>query len=131
MANVNKVILIGNITRDIEVKFTPKGTANVTLGLAINRKYTLEGGEKREEVTFVDVELWGRHAEIAGEYCKKGKPVYIEGRLKLDTWDDKGSGAKRSKRFPNQSRLSGSWELGFLSPYTAGLPRYTIPRTTR
>ena len=80
MANVNKVILIGNVTRDPEVKFTPKGSAVADLGLAINRNYTLDNGEKREETTFVDVELWGRLAEIAGEYAKKGRPIYIEGQ---------------------------------------------------
>jgi single-strand DNA-binding protein len=97
MANVNKVILIGNVTRDPEVKFTPKGSAVADLGLAINRNYTLDNGEKREETTFVDVELWGRLAEIAGEYAKKGRPIYIEGRLRMDTWEDKASGQKRSR----------------------------------
>lgn len=97
MANVNKVILIGNVTRDIEVKFTPKGSAVADVGLAINRKYSLDNGEKREETTFVDIELWGRLAEIAGEYAKKGSPLYVEGRLRMDTWDDKTSGQKRSK----------------------------------
>ena len=97
MANVNKVILIGNLTRDPEVKFTPKGSAVADVGLAINRKYTLDNGEKREETTFVDVELWGRLAEIAGEYAKKGHPLYVEGRLRMDTWDDKTSGQKRSR----------------------------------
>ena len=74
MANVNKVILIGNVTRDPEVKFTSKGSAVTDIGLAINRNYTLDNGEKREETTFVDVELWGRLAEIAGEYAKKRPP---------------------------------------------------------
>lgn len=97
MANVNKVILIGNVTRDPEVKFTSKGSAVTDIGLAINRNYTLDNGEKREETTFVDVELWGRLAEIAGEYAKKGRPLYIEGRLRMDTWEDKASGQKRSR----------------------------------
>lgn len=97
MANVNKVILIGNVTRDPEVKFTPKGSAVTDIGLAINRNYTLDNGEKREETIFVDVELWGRLAEIAGEYAKKGRPIYIEGRLRMDTWEDKTSGQKRSR----------------------------------
>jgi len=96
MPNVNKVILIGNITRDPEVKFTPKGTATCEIGLAINRTYTV-GDEKKEEVTFVDVTLWGRTAEVAGEYAKKGRPLYVEGRLQLDTWEDKTSGQKHSK----------------------------------
>src|SRR5882672_84312 len=97
MASFNKVILLGNLTRDPEVRYTPKGSAVCDLGLAVNRSYTLDSGEKREEVTFVDVVLWGRTAEIAGEYLKKGRPVLIEGRLQLDTWDDKQSGQKRSK----------------------------------
>src|SRR4051812_8917916 len=97
MASFNKVILLGNLTRDPEVRYTPKGSAVAEVGLAVNRVYTTDGGEKREEVTFVDVTLWGRTAEIAGEYLKKGRPVLIEGRLQLDTWDDKQSGQKRSK----------------------------------
>jgi len=97
MANLNKVMLMGNLTRDPEVKYTPKGTAVAELGMAINRYFSAENGEKREETTFVDVTLWGRQAEIAGEYLKKGRPVFIEGRLQLDTWDDKQTGQKRSK----------------------------------
>jgi single-strand DNA-binding protein len=97
MASLNKVMLIGNCTRDPEIKYTPKGTAVAELGLAVNRIYSTESGERREETTFVDITLWGRQAEIAGEYLKKGRPVYIEGRLQLDTWDDKATGQKRSK----------------------------------
>src|SRR3954452_3176008 len=97
MASFNKVILLGNLTRDPEVRYTPKGSAVCDLGIAINRSYTLESGEKREEVTYVDVVLWSRLAEIAGEYLKKGRPVFVEGRLQLDSWDDKTSGQKRTK----------------------------------
>ena len=97
MASFNKVILLGNLTRDPEVRYTPKGSAVCDLGVAVNRVYTTDTGEKREEVTFVDVVLWSRLAEIAGEYLKKGRPIFIEGRLQLDTWDDKQSGQKRSK----------------------------------
>ena len=97
MASFNKVILLGNLTRDPEVRYTPKGSAVCDLAIAVNRQYTLDNGEKREEVTYIDVVLWGRLAEIAGEYLKKGRPVFIEGRLQLDTWDDKQSGQKRSK----------------------------------
>jgi single-strand DNA-binding protein len=97
MASFNKVILLGNVTRDPEIRYTPKGTAVTELGVALNRVYTSENGERREEVTFVEVTLWGRTAEVAGEYLKKGRPVFIEGRLQLDTWDDKQSGQKRSK----------------------------------
>jgi len=97
MANFNKVMLMGNLTRDHEIRYTPKGTAVAEIGLAINRYFSGENGEKREETTFVDVTLWGRTAEIAGEYLKKGRPVFIEGRLQLDSWEDKQSGQKRSK----------------------------------
>ena len=97
MPNLNKVMLMGNLTRDPEIKYTPKGTAIANFGLAVNRNYTTEGGEKREEVTFIDLEAFGRTAEVIGEYFKKGRPIFIEGRLKLDTWDDKQSGQKKSK----------------------------------
>jgi single-strand DNA-binding protein len=97
MASFNKVMLIGNLTRDPEIKYTPKGTAIADIGLAVNRAYTTDSGEKREEVTFIDVTLWGRVAEIVGEYCKKGRPLFVEGRLQLDSWDDKQTGQKRSK----------------------------------
>ena len=97
MASVNKVMLIGNLTRDPEVRYTPKGSAVADVGLAINRYFTMENGEKREETTFVDVVLWGRQAELAQQYLSKGRPVYIEGRLQLDSWEDKNTGQKRSK----------------------------------
>jgi single-strand DNA-binding protein len=97
MASYNKVLLLGNLTRDPEVRYTPKGTAVTDLGIAVNRQYTLDSGEKREEVTFVDVTFWGRTAEVAAEYLRKGRSVFIEGRLQLDTWDDKQTGQKRSK----------------------------------
>lgn len=97
MANLNKVLLMGNLTRDPEVRYTPKGTAVAELGIAVNRIYSGENGEKREEVTFVDVTVWGRTAENVGEYLKKGRPVFIEGRLQLDSWEDKTSGQKRNK----------------------------------
>lgn len=88
---------MGNLTRDPEAKYTPKGTAVCQLGMAINRYWKDENGEDKEEVTFVDVEVWGKQAETASKYLSKGRPVFIEGRLKLDTWDDKESGQKRSR----------------------------------
>jgi single-strand DNA-binding protein len=97
MANLNKVLLLGNVTRDPEVRYTPKGSAVCDLGVAVNRAYTTDSGEKREEVTFVDVTLWGRTAEVASEYLKKGRPVFIEGRLQMDSWDDKQTGQKRTR----------------------------------
>jgi single-strand DNA-binding protein len=113
MANLNKVMIIGNVTRDPEVKYTPKGSAVTDLGIAVNRSYKV-GEERKEEVTYVDVTLWGRLAEIAGEYCRKGKPVYIEGRLQLDSWEDKASGQKRSKL-----RVVGE-EMQLLGPKMGG-----------
>ena len=97
MPNLNKVMLMGNMTRDPELKFTPKGTAVCQFGIAINRVFTVDGGEKREEVTFIDVESYGKQAETIGQYFKKGRPIYVEGRLRLDQWEDKQSGQKRSK----------------------------------
>src|ERR1700709_608249 len=98
MASFNKVILVGNLTRDPQVKYTTGGTAVTEIGLAVSRQwFDKQANQKKEETTFVDVTLWGRTAEIAGEYLAKGRPVLIEGRLQLDSWDDKQSGQKRSK----------------------------------
>ena len=98
MASFNKVILMGNLTRDPEVRYTPSGTAVTDIGLAVNRYwFDKQANERREETTFVDVTLWGRQAEVAGEYLAKGRPVLIEGRLHLDSWDDRETGQKRSK----------------------------------
>src|SRR5271165_6968885 len=97
MANLNRVLLMGNLTRDPELRYTPKGTAVTDISLAINRYIQTEDGEKKEDVTYVEVILWARLAEIAGEYLKKGRPAFIEGRLQLDTWDDKQTGQKRSR----------------------------------
>jgi single-strand DNA-binding protein len=97
MASFNKVLLMGNLTRDPELRYTPKGTAVAQLGLAVNRQWKSESGETKEEVTFVDIDAFGRQAEVIGQYLKKGRPIFIEGRLKLDTWDDKQTNQKRSK----------------------------------
>jgi single-strand DNA-binding protein len=98
MANFNKVILCGNLTRDPELRYTPKGTAVARITLAVNRVYTSgEGGEKKEEVSFVDVDVWGRQAEVIAQYMKKGRPLLVEGRLKQDTWEDKNTKQKQSK----------------------------------
>ena len=122
MASFNKVILLGNLTRDPEVRYTPKGSAVCDLGLAVNRQYTLDSGEKREEVTFVDVVLWSRLAEIAGEYLKKGRPVFIEGRLQMDSWEDKQSGQKRTKLrvIGETMQLLGSRPAGSSAPAEGG-----------
>ena len=97
MASFNKVILMGNLTRDPELRYTPKGTAIAKLGLAVNRVWKTETGETKEDVLFIDVEAFSRQAETIGQYLKKGSPVLVEGRLRLDTWDDKQTNQKRSK----------------------------------
>lgn len=97
MANFNKVILAGNLTRDPELRYTPKGTAIAKLGMAINRTWRDESGASKEEVTFVDIEAFGRQAETIGQYLKKGRPLLVEGRLKLDSWEDKQTNQKRNR----------------------------------
>ena len=97
MANFNKVILAGNLTRDPELRYTPKGTAIAKFGLAVNRTWTGEDGQKHEEATFVDIDSFGKQAEVISQYLRKGRSILIEGRLKLDQWDDKQTGQKRSK----------------------------------
>ncbi|HEX3797476.1 MAG TPA: single-stranded DNA-binding protein [Verrucomicrobiae bacterium] len=97
MPSYNKVILIGNLTRDPELRYTPKGIAIAKIGLAVNRTWRSESGESKEEVTFIDVDAFGRQAETIAQYMKKGRPLMIEGRLKLDQWDDKQTGQKRQR----------------------------------
>jgi len=96
MPNFNKVYLMGNLTRDPELRVTPKGTSVCSFGLAVNRVYRVDEGETREETTFVDVEAWGRQAEVISKYVSKGGPLFVEGRLKLDSWENK-EGEKRNK----------------------------------
>src|SRR5260221_5376919 len=97
MANFNKVIIAGNLTRDPELRYTPKGTATARIGMAINRTWKSETGETKEEVTFVDVDAWGRQAEVLAQYMKKGRPLLVECRLKFDQWADKNTHQKQSK----------------------------------
>lgn len=96
MASYNKVLLMGNLTRDPELRFTASNQPVAQIGLAVNRHYTSSTGEKKEEVTFVDCEAWGRTAELINQYFSKGKPIFIEGRLRLDQWEDQ-QGQKRSR----------------------------------
>ena len=95
MASLNRVLLMGNLTRDIEIKYTANNNAVANIGLAVNRRYR-SGDEYREETTFVDCEAWGKTAETMAKYLSKGRPVFIEGRLKLDEWQDK-DGNRRTK----------------------------------
>lgn len=108
MASYNRVILLGNITRDFEVKYLQSGTAVTEIGLAVNEKYKNQSGEWVEEVTFVDVTLWGRTAEIAGEYLSKGSPVLIEGRLKLDRWEKDGQKHSKLRVTGDRMQMVGS-----------------------
>ncbi|MCH9656437.1 MAG: single-stranded DNA-binding protein [Planctomycetes bacterium] len=116
MASFNKVILVGNLTRDPQVRYTPGGSAVTEVGLAVNRSwFDKNSNSRKEETTFVDVTLWGRTAEVASEYLTKGRSVLIEGRLQLDQWDDKESGQKRSKLKvvgENMTMLGGKGESG-------------------
>lgn len=96
MATLNRVILMGNLTRDPELRYTPSGTAVANLGLAMNRRWKSQDGEWQEEATFVDIEVWGRQAETSAQYLSKGRQVLVEGRLKLDRWEAK-TGEKRSR----------------------------------
>ena len=97
MANLNKVMLIGNLTRDPELRVTPKGTAICQFSLAVNRKFKDESGGEREEVTYVDIEAWSKQGETIAKYCTKGRPLFVEGRLRLDQWEDKTTKEKRSR----------------------------------
>ncbi len=96
MASYNKVIIMGNLTRDVELRQTPGNQTVANIGLAVNRNYQTREGERREETTFVDCEAWGRQAEVMAQYLSKGRPVFVEGRLKLDQWQDQ-QGQNRAK----------------------------------
>jgi single-strand DNA-binding protein len=97
MASYNKVLLMGNLTRDPQMKYLPSQTPVVDFGLACNRKYKTQSGEQKEEVTFVDCSAFGRTAEVINQYFTKGKPIFIEGRLRYEQWEDKQGGGKRSR----------------------------------
>ena len=97
MASFNQVTLIGNLTRDVEVRYIPSGTAVAEVSLAVNEKWTNKDGSKGESVAFIDCTLWGRTAELAAEYLSKGSPVLFSGKLVQDNWDDKETSQKRSK----------------------------------
>jgi single-strand DNA-binding protein len=121
MASHNRVILLGNVTRDIELRYTPGGMAVTDMGMAVNdRRKNQQTGEWIEEVTFVDVTLWGRTAEVAGEYLSKGSPVFIEGRLKLDTWEKDGKKNYKLHVIGERLQLIGSRQGGGGGPRGSG-----------
>lgn len=124
MPNFNKVLLMGNLTRDPELRATPSGTAVCQFGLAVNRIYNNSNGERQEETTFVDIEAWGRQAETISKYVTKGNPLFVEGRLKLDSWENK-EGEKRSKMkvvLENMQLISQRGEGGGYSPSDSASP---------
>lgn len=125
MASFNRVILVGNLTRDIELKYTPGGTAVTDIGMAVNDRRKSASGEWVDETTFVDVTLWGRTAEVASEYLGKGSPILVEGRLKLDTWETDGQ--KRSKLRVVCDRMQ---MLGGTGGGGGGAPRSSAPSSS-
>jgi single-strand DNA-binding protein len=136
MANLNKVMLIGNLTRDPELRVTPKGTAICQFSLAVNRKFKDESGGEREEVTYVDIEAWSKQGETIAKYCTKGRPLFVEGRLRLDQWEDKTTKEKRSRmkvvlenfQFLGGGRgEGGAGEGAGTSSGEGGGPRYAAP----
>lgn len=133
MASFNKVILLGNLTRDPELRYTPKGSAIARLGMAVNRSYKTEAGETMEEVTFIDIDAWGKQAELISQYLRKGNPLFVEGRLKLDQWDDKNTGQKVSKLrvvMENFQFVGGRAEVG-ASGASSGAPMPPAARQSR
>jgi single-strand DNA-binding protein len=127
MASYNRVVLLGNVTRDPELRYIASGTAVTDIGLAVNDRRKTPSGEWVEETTFVDVTLWGRTAEVAGEYVTKGAPILIEGRLKLDTWEKDGKKNSKLRVVGEKMQLLGSRGEGGKG---AGKPRVPAGRTS-
>lgn len=127
MANFNKVILVGNLTKDPEVRYTPSGTAVGDLSMAINRRFRGSDGEDREETCFVDVTVWGRQAETSGEYLRKGRPVLVEGRLKLDRWEKDGQKHSRLGVVAERVQFLGSPRGGELRDSAPASPSDAVP----
>lgn len=130
MASFNQVILIGNLTRDPELKYTPKGTAACQIGMAVNRKWKDEQGQEKEEVTFLDVQAWGKQAEVIAQYLKKGAPLFVQGRLKLEEWEDKTTQKKMTKLrvvLESFQFLGTGGKQDGQQPQRAAAPRTTAP----
>lgn len=140
MASYNKVILAGNLTRDPELRSLPSGNAVLRMSIAVNRRYTGKDGETKEEVTYVDIDAFGKQAETIAKYCTKGSGILVEGRLRLDQWDDRTTGEKRSKLGvvlegftfigggASRSRDEGSYEDS-VPPRRTSTPRASAPST--
>ncbi len=120
MASYNRVILMGNLTRDVVLRYTPAGTPVTEVGLAVNDRRKGQNGEWIDETTFVDVTFWGRTAEVAAEYLSKGSPVFIEGRLKLDTWEKEGQKNYKLRVVCDRMQLIGAKGEGGGAPRSAG-----------
>lgn len=130
MASFNRVILLGNLTRDVELKYLPSGTAVADVGLAVNDRRKNQAGEWFDETTFVDVTLWGRTAEVASEYLGKGSPVLIEGRLKLETWETDGQKRSRLKVVGEKMKMVGPRGTREQQPSSHDEGEYSRPETT-
>ncbi|MDR1382398.1 MAG: single-stranded DNA-binding protein [Planctomycetaceae bacterium] len=124
MASFNRVILLGNLTRDPELRYTPTGLAVTDIGLAVNDRRKGQNGEWIDEVTFVDITLWGRTAEVVSEYCSKGKPLLVEGRLKLDSWETDGQKKSKLKVIGEKVQLLGSRDGGGMGSGDGSGPAY-------
>ncbi|MEM9589282.1 MAG: single-stranded DNA-binding protein [Planctomycetota bacterium] len=122
MASYNRVILMGNLTRDIELRYTPSGTAVTDIGVAVNDRRKDASGQWVEEVTFVDVTLWGRTAEVASEYLGKGSPIFLEGRLKLDSWEKDGQKNYKLRVVCDRMQLIGGRDGGGSGPQQSSQP---------
>ncbi len=133
MASFNRVILVGNLTRDVEVKYTANQTAVTDIGLAVNDRRKTATGEWVDEPTFLDVTLWGRTAEIASQYLSKGSPVLIEGRLKLDTWESEGQKRSKLRVVGERMQMLGGRPTGGGTPEPAGATaaQYAQPNGSR
>lgn len=138
MPNLNRVMLMGNLTRDPEMRYLPSNMAVVNLGLAVNRRWKNQNGEQQEETTFVDCEAFGRTAEVISQYLRKGRPIYIEGRLRLDQWQDK-DGNNRSKmkvvvenfQFLDNRMEGGEGAPAGPAPRSASGPSRSAPRSNQ
>jgi single-strand DNA-binding protein len=120
MNSVNHVMLLGNLTRDPELRYTPSGTAVCQMGVALNRRWKDQTGETQQEVTFVDVTVWGRQAETVATYLTKGRAVAVEGRLQLDTWQTEGGERRTRLKVVAQRVTFLSWATGAPAPVAAG-----------